>query len=98
MGNDMIESTGYKPTEQQRINDGIAECRRQVKHWLRKLHLLQTERNIKAGLLFVEQDWRDERRWFILMNGKNVGRDYGYATCGQAMAAATQIKAIKEAK
>jgi hypothetical protein len=91
-----IESTGYKPSEEERIKEGIAECRRQMSLWANRLHLLQSERNTTAGVSFVQRENSNGRMaWFVLLDGKVVCRDYGYSRLGTAMGAATQIKAIK---
>ena len=92
-----IESTGEKLSESERVDAGIAQCRRQVKHWLGMLHLLQSQRNRAAGVTFEQrQGSNGHSAWFVLSDGKAVCRDYGYSKLGTAMAAATQIKAIQD--
>jgi hypothetical protein len=75
----------------------IAECRRELTDCLGRLHTLQSLRNQRAGVSFVTREHNGRQVWFVLLNGKTVCREYGYSTLGTAMAAATQIKAIRDA-
>jgi hypothetical protein len=92
---DQIESTGEKLTEGERVEVGIAECRRQIKRWQDRLHLLQSVRNQAKGVTFEQRvNKNGNLAWYVLFGGKVVCRDYGYSRLGTAMGAATRIKAI----
>jgi len=46
--NDLVLATSDHLTEAERVEVGIAECRRQIKRWMDRLQLLQSVRN-QAG-------------------------------------------------
>jgi hypothetical protein len=92
----MIESTGERLTELERIETGIKHCRAEIKRLLGTLHLLQSQRNQEVGIEFVQRDYLGEPRWFVMKNGKQVCRDYGYPALCTAMGAATRLGAKRE--